>query len=97
MLDGLEATTHDGAVDLLREVAPKSAVHANCRFVDNDRWENRPIPVKMDKNNRRENGPGDITPLLASGRSQPMPTNLAVVLMFVHDLVMEGQGEGDAK
>jgi transcriptional regulator GlxA family with amidase domain len=35
LLDGLEATTHHGAIDLLREVAPKTAVHADRRFVDN--------------------------------------------------------------
>jgi transcriptional regulator GlxA family with amidase domain len=28
LLDGLEATTHHGAIDLLRQVAPKTAVHA---------------------------------------------------------------------
>jgi transcriptional regulator GlxA family with amidase domain len=35
LLDGLEATTHHGAIDLLREVAPKATVHADRRFVDN--------------------------------------------------------------
>jgi len=35
LLDGLEATTHHGAIDLLREVAPKTTVHADRRFVDN--------------------------------------------------------------
>ena len=35
LLDSLEATTHHGAIDLLREVAPKTTVHANRRFVDN--------------------------------------------------------------
>jgi transcriptional regulator GlxA family with amidase domain len=34
LLDGLEATTHHGAIDLLREVAPKTTVHADRRFVD---------------------------------------------------------------
>ena len=37
LLDGLEATTHHGAIDLLREVAPKTTVHADRRFVDNGR------------------------------------------------------------
>ena len=37
LLDGLEATTHHGALDLLREVAPRTAVHAGRRFVDNGR------------------------------------------------------------
>jgi transcriptional regulator GlxA family with amidase domain len=37
LLDGLEATTHHGAIDLLREVAPKTMVHADRRFVDNGR------------------------------------------------------------
>ena len=32
-----EATTHHGAIDLLREVAPKTTVHADRRFVDNGR------------------------------------------------------------
>lgn len=36
-LDGLEATTHHGAIDLLREVAPRTTVHAGRRFVDNGR------------------------------------------------------------
>jgi putative intracellular protease/amidase len=36
-LDGLEATTHYGAIDLLRQVAPKTTVHADRRFVDNGR------------------------------------------------------------
>src|SRR5262249_50413020 len=37
LLDGLEATTHHGAIDLLRETAPKTTVHADRRFVDNGR------------------------------------------------------------
>jgi transcriptional regulator GlxA family with amidase domain len=37
LLDGLEATTHHGAIDLLRQVAPKTMVHADRRFVDNGR------------------------------------------------------------
>ena len=36
-LDGLEATTHHGAIDLLRQTAPKTMVHADRRFVDNGR------------------------------------------------------------
>jgi putative intracellular protease/amidase len=35
LLDGLEATTHHGAIELLREVAPTTTVHADRRFVDN--------------------------------------------------------------
>jgi transcriptional regulator GlxA family with amidase domain len=37
MIDGLEATTHHGAIDLLREVAPKTTIRADRRFVDNGR------------------------------------------------------------
>jgi transcriptional regulator GlxA family with amidase domain len=37
LLDGLEATTHHGAIDLLRGAAPKTTVHAGRRFVDNGR------------------------------------------------------------
>ena len=37
LLDGLEATTHHGAIDLLRQVAPKTTVHAARRLVDNGR------------------------------------------------------------
>ena len=37
LLDGLEATTHHGAIDLLRRTAPKTTVHADRRFVDNGR------------------------------------------------------------
>ena len=37
LLDGLEATTHHGAIDLLRETAPKATVHADRHFVDNGR------------------------------------------------------------
>src|SRR5258708_7641548 len=33
LLDGLEATTHHGAIDLLRQTAPKTTVHADRRFV----------------------------------------------------------------
>jgi transcriptional regulator GlxA family with amidase domain len=37
LLDGLEATTHHGAIDLLREVAPKTTIPASRRLVDNGR------------------------------------------------------------
>lgn len=37
LLEGLEATTHHGAIDLLRQTAPKTAIHADRRFVDNGR------------------------------------------------------------
>jgi transcriptional regulator GlxA family with amidase domain len=37
LLDGLEATTHHGAIDLLRQTAPKATVHADRRFVHNGR------------------------------------------------------------
>lgn len=37
LLDRLEATTHHGAIDLLRQIAPKTIVHADRRFVDNGR------------------------------------------------------------
>ena len=37
LLDDLEATTHHGAIDLLRQTAPQTAVHADRRFVDNGR------------------------------------------------------------
>ena len=36
-LDGLETTTHHGAIDLLRQSATKAIVHADRRFVDNGR------------------------------------------------------------
>jgi len=35
LLDGLEATTHHGAIDLLREVAPRTRVSPEKRFIDN--------------------------------------------------------------
>ncbi len=35
LLDGLSATTHHGALDLLREVAPRTTVEAARRVVDN--------------------------------------------------------------
>jgi transcriptional regulator GlxA family with amidase domain len=37
LLDGLETTTHHGAIDLLRQTAPRSIVHDDRRFVDNGR------------------------------------------------------------
>jgi transcriptional regulator GlxA family with amidase domain len=37
LLDGLKATTHWCALDLLQEVAPKAQVLANTRFIDNGR------------------------------------------------------------
>jgi transcriptional regulator GlxA family with amidase domain len=37
LLDGLEATTHGGAIDLLRTLAPRTTVHPNRRYVDNGR------------------------------------------------------------
>jgi putative intracellular protease/amidase/catechol 2,3-dioxygenase-like lactoylglutathione lyase family enzyme len=35
LLDSLEATTHHGAIDLLRQTAPMTTVHADRPFVDN--------------------------------------------------------------
>lgn len=37
LLDGLEATTHHAAIDLLRQAAPRTTVHAIRRVVDNGR------------------------------------------------------------
>jgi transcriptional regulator GlxA family with amidase domain len=37
LLDGLAATTHHGAIDLLRQIAPNTTVHSDRRFVDNGR------------------------------------------------------------
>jgi transcriptional regulator GlxA family with amidase domain len=37
LLDGLEATTHHAALDLLRQVAPHTTIHTDRRFVDNGR------------------------------------------------------------
>lgn len=37
LLDGVAATTHHGAIDLLRQTAPHTTVHADRRFVDNGR------------------------------------------------------------
>ena len=37
LLDGLKATTHHGALDLLREIAPKTSVLDDQRVIDNGR------------------------------------------------------------
>jgi transcriptional regulator GlxA family with amidase domain len=37
LLEGLAATTHHGAIELLKEVAPHTTVHASKRIVDNGR------------------------------------------------------------
>lgn len=37
LLDGLSATTHHGALELLAEVAPQTTVRDDVRFVDNGR------------------------------------------------------------
>ncbi len=37
LLDGLAATTHHGAMDLLRETAPHTTTQMEKRFVDNGR------------------------------------------------------------
>ena len=37
LLDSLQATTHHGAIDILRQTAPKTTVHTDRRFVDNGR------------------------------------------------------------
>lgn len=37
LLGGLEATTHHGSLDLLRQIAPNTTVHDDRRFVDNGR------------------------------------------------------------
>lgn len=37
LLDGLQAATHHGAVELLRQVAPHTTVRPDRRFVDNGR------------------------------------------------------------
>jgi transcriptional regulator GlxA family with amidase domain len=37
LLDGLGATTHAGALDLLRELGPNTTVYADRRYVDNGR------------------------------------------------------------
>lgn len=35
LLEGLEATTHHGAIDLLRETAPRTRISTEKRFIDN--------------------------------------------------------------
>ncbi len=35
LLDGLVATTHHGAIDLLRQIAPKTMIREGVRFADN--------------------------------------------------------------
>ena len=35
LLDGLEATTHHGSFDLLHQLAPRTEIHVDRRFVDN--------------------------------------------------------------
>jgi transcriptional regulator GlxA family with amidase domain len=37
LLDDLEATTHHGSIELLCQMAPKTKVHADRRYVDNGR------------------------------------------------------------
>jgi transcriptional regulator GlxA family with amidase domain len=37
LLDGLEATTHAGALEELAAIAPNTRVRSDCRFVDNGR------------------------------------------------------------
>lgn len=37
LLDGLESTTHHGAIDLLRQTAPSTVVHTDRRYLDNGR------------------------------------------------------------
>ena len=37
LLDGIEATTHHGAIELLRQTAMNTKVHTDRRFVDNGR------------------------------------------------------------
>src|SRR5262245_18875114 len=44
LLDGLEATTHHGAIDLLRQVAPKTTVHARSH---RQRSAPRPRPLRV--------------------------------------------------
>ncbi len=38
LLDDLEITTHHGALDLLRETAPKAIVRSDKRFIDNGKY-----------------------------------------------------------
>jgi transcriptional regulator GlxA family with amidase domain len=37
LLDGLQATTHHGAIDLLRQTVARTTIHSDRRFVDNGR------------------------------------------------------------
>lgn len=37
LLEGLSATTHHGAIDLLREVAPNTNIEPDMRYIDNGR------------------------------------------------------------
>jgi len=37
LLEGLSATTHHGAIELLKEVAPHTTIQANKRIIDNGR------------------------------------------------------------
>jgi len=37
LLDGLEATTHHSAIELLQQTAPMTNIHADRRFIDNGR------------------------------------------------------------
>jgi transcriptional regulator GlxA family with amidase domain len=37
LLNGLQATTHHGALDFLQEIAPKAKILRNQRFLDNGR------------------------------------------------------------
>jgi transcriptional regulator GlxA family with amidase domain len=38
LLDGMPATTHHGAISLLKEVAPGAQVQANRRVIDNGKF-----------------------------------------------------------
>jgi len=38
LLDNIEATTHHGALELLKEVAPKTTVITNQRYIDNGKY-----------------------------------------------------------
>jgi transcriptional regulator GlxA family with amidase domain len=44
LLDGLEATTHHGAMELLRQVAPKTTVHGRSH---RERSAPRPRPLRV--------------------------------------------------
>jgi transcriptional regulator GlxA family with amidase domain len=37
LLEGLKATTHHTAIDLLKQIAPNTTIQADSRFVDNDK------------------------------------------------------------